>query len=366
MERMGVVTNRILKKSESRLVKSKFNKQYELNSVHTNGMIIRGLYRSNKDLILEDSDGNHFLFPIFNQSKPFDSNSVDSQIPIDLKIVKVADLDYDPAIFIPMKTNQPIDFMFSTEGGIFPATNYMVIGDPGIGKSTQTLDILSQITKNDPTKRVLFISGEMNQIDMFGYTQRYPQFGQIPTIFLCDYIDGNPKQVLEQAFNQGWDLILMDSFIEIQAAIQASCGLTRTYAEKWLIDLMVNHNKGNNEKNLYTAFLAIQQVNKGGNFVGSNKLKHNTTGMIELRYSSEFSGDRYAKVTKNRRGFKYEKIYFSLDVPGMVEYDQKRIERDLEIQERVSKERNLLLEEEDKFNAIFNIGKDVETISEEI
>jgi predicted ATP-dependent serine protease len=245
--------------------------------------------------------------------------------------------------------------MFSTEGGIYPATNYMIIGDPGIGKSTQTLDLLAQVTNLDKKKKVLFISGEMNQIDMYGYVKRYPSFGKIPTLFLCDYIDENPMEVLEQTFKQGWDLVLIDSFIEVQEAIQSSCSLTKTFAEKWLIDLMVQCNKGNNIDKRYTSFLAIQQVTKGGNFVGSNKLKHNTTGMIELRYSSEFSGDRYAKVTKNRRGFKYEKIYFSLDGNESVEYDQKRIDRDSEIKERLNREKEILLSEEEKFNKIFGI-----------
>jgi hypothetical protein len=84
--------------------------------------------------------------------------------------------------------------------------------------------------------------------------------------------------------------------------------------------------------------------------------------MIELRYSSEFAGDRYAKVTKNRRGFKYEKIFFSLDKNEYVEYDQKRIDRDQEIQKRLSKEKELLLSEEEKFNKIFGLNTEVTTI----
>jgi DNA repair protein RadA/Sms len=258
-------------------------------------------------------------------------------------------------MFIPMKTGHPIDYMFSSEGGIYPATNYMIIGDPGIGKSTQTLDILAKIKKNDPSKKVLFISGEMNDIDMFGYVQRYPAFGKIPTLFLCDYLDDNAAEVLESTYNQGWDIILIDSFVEVQESIQASSGMNRTQAEKWMIDIMVQNNKGKNAENKYTSFLAIQQVTKGGNFVGSNKLKHNTTGMIELRYSSEFSGDRYAKVTKNRRGFKHEKIYFSLDNVNEVEYDQKRLDRDDDIKKRLQKEKEILLSEEAKFNKIFGI-----------
>jgi predicted ATP-dependent serine protease len=315
------------------------------------------MYRSNQHWVLKsnsDKKDEYFIVPFKGKTSTSTVNPM-IKTPVKINLVQVADLSYDPSIFIPMKTNDSIDYMFSSEGGIYPATNYMIIGDPGIGKSTQTLDILAKIKKNDPSKKVLFISGEMNDIDMFGYVQRYPAFGKIPTLFLCDYLDDNAAEVLESTYNQGWDIILIDSFVEVQESIQASSGMNRTQAEKWMIDIMVQNNKGKNAENKYTSFLAIQQVTKGGNFVGSNKLKHNTTGMIELRYSSEFSGDRYAKVTKNRRGFKHEKIYFSLDNVNEVEYDQKRLDRDDDIKKRLQKEKEILLSEEAKFNKIFGI-----------
>lgn len=363
------LTETMISKANQRLKTSPYSNQFKSGDIHTTGYSVLGLFKSEKDLILETPTSNqtreYVIYPINSTNANVVKLSTEPKPELKINLVKISDLNYDDRIFIPMKTDTPIDYMFSSEGGIYPATNYMVIGDPGIGKSTQTLDILAQVNKLDPTKKVLFISGEMNQIDMYGYVKRYPLFGQIPTLFLCDYIDENPKEVMEKTFNQGWDLILIDSFIEVQESVQSSSGMSRTQAEKWMIDLMVHNNKGHNEAKLFTSFLAIQQVTKGGNFVGSNKLKHNTTGMIELRYSSEFSGDRYAKVTKNRRGFKYEKIFFSLDKTEYVEYDQKRIDRDLEIQKRLSKEKEILLSEEEKFNQIFGINAMAEdTINE--
>jgi predicted ATP-dependent serine protease len=334
-----------------------FNAEYE-------GMLVKGLFKSERELILQNTQTGTYYLDLVNSTATSSQSTPIERKPLKIDLIQIADLNYDEAIFKPMKTGHKIDYMFSSEGGIYPATNYMVIGDPGIGKSTQTLDLLAKIKENDPSRKVLFISGEMNQIDMFGYVKRYPSFGRIPTLFLCDYLDENPKDVIEQTYSQGWDIILIDSFIEVQEAVQSSCGMTRTQAEKWMIDLMITNNKGNNAEKKYTTFLAIQQVTKGGNFVGSNKLKHNTTGMIELRYSSEFSGDRYAKVTKNRRGFKYEKIYFSLDNTDTVEYDEKRLQRDEEIKNRLEKEKELLLNEEESFNRIFGITKsnELETI----
>jgi predicted ATP-dependent serine protease len=355
-----ISTNAMLLKAEKRFLRSEFVNQYELNKTFGDTeFIFRGIWRTNRDFVLQNPINKEtYIIPFKSQSaKSANTNPIE---PRKIELVKIADLNYDDRIFVPMKTGKAIDYMFSSEGGIYPATNYMVIGDPGIGKSTQTLDLLANITKTDPNRKVLFISGEMNQIDMYGYVKRYPSFGQIPTLFLCDYIDDDPKIILEETLKQGWDVILIDSFIEVQESVQASSGMNRTAAEKWLIDLMVQQNKGNNADNRFTSFLAIQQVTKGGNFVGSNKLKHNTTGMIELRFSSEFSGDRFAKVTKNRRGFKHEKIYFSLDNPFEVEYDQKRLERDEEIRKRLQLEKESLLSEEEKFNKIFGITTDSE------
>lgn len=270
-----------------------------------------------------------------------------------IRLQRMSEVQFDPSIFKPMITGTPVDYMFSIDGGFFPATNYMLIGDPGIGKSTFGLDVLSDIQKNDPTKKVLFISGEMNQIDMFGYVKRYPKFKNIDTLFLCDYIDQDPKDIIERTFKMGWDLILIDSFIEVQEAIQSANRMPRTQAEKWFIDLMITHNKGKNRGKHYTSFLAIQQVTKGGNFVGSNKLKHNTTGMCELRYSNEFQGDRYIKFTKNRRGCKYDKLYFNLESSGSVNYDLKRLQRDEDIKKRISSEKESMLKEEELFDILF-------------
>lgn len=346
-------TNAILIKARKRYEASSYKNQHALDKPFDKDYIFKGLFRTGQHWVLQKGK-EHFIEPIIQMPKK--STPAPAKGAPQIRLVQIADLEYDENIFKPLKTGDSIDYMFSSEGGIYPATNYMIVGDPGIGKSTQTLDILAKIKLKDPTKKVLFISGEMNEIDMYGYVKRYPAFGRIPTLFLCDYLDENPARVLEETFKQGWDLILIDSFIEVQESIQAATNMPRTAAEKWIIDLMVTNNKGHNREKRYTSFLAIQQVTKGGNFVGSNKLKHNTTGMIELRYSSEFSGDRFAKVTKNRRGYKYEKIFFCLDNPNQVEYDEKRLLRDEDIRQRLQKEKEILLSEEEKFNQIFGLS----------
>ena len=83
---------------------------------------------------------------------------------------------------------------------------------------------------------------------------------------------------------------------------------------------MIRHNLGENDRKVNTAFLVIQQVTKGGVFVGSNRLKHNTTGMLEIRYDKDIEGASYLMFTKNRRGQTNKKLYYSLKETGDVGY----------------------------------------------
>ena len=55
--------------------------------------------------------------------------------------------------------------------------------------------------------------------------------------------------------------------------------------------------------------MIIQQVTKGGTFVGSNKLKHMVSSMAHMRMSDE---GRYLHFSKNRRGGNANKIFFSV------------------------------------------------------
>ena len=91
------------------------------------------------------------------------------------------DVKFNDDLFIPMKTKTIVDSVLSTEGGLFPGTNTVVIGDPGVGKSTVLLDWVCNMQAQG--KKVLFISGEMNDIDMYGYVKRFPKFGKVPIIF---------------------------------------------------------------------------------------------------------------------------------------------------------------------------------------
>jgi KaiC/GvpD/RAD55 family RecA-like ATPase len=270
-----------------------------------------------------------------------------------LELVRMKHQEFPDDLFIPMATGKPVDLLFTNDGGLPKACNFMLIGDPGVGKSTVSLDILSDLALKG--FKVLFISAEMTRIDLYGYVKRFPKFGEVDILFIGEYCDSNPKTVIEQVLLPGYDVVLIDSFAEVQEDIKEALKLSSSGSEKWLIDLMVSHNLGNNTMRKNTTFIAIQQVTKGGVFVGSNKLKHNTTGMLELRMDQE-SGSSYMVFAKNRRGSVGKRMFYSLSASGDVEYDLKRFSNDEDARTALAHERTLLESEEGAFDALFNTG----------
>jgi predicted ATP-dependent serine protease len=267
---------------------------------------------------------------------------------------RINDVTYDPQLFQAWEMNTPLDTMFSIAGGIPKATNWMVVGDPGVGKSTVLLDALANIKKNKG--RVLFVSAEMNEIDLKLYVDRYPKFGDLDIFFPQDLEEGEcPKQALADELQLGYDIVLYDSFVEIQETIKEAAGMSTKGSEKWMLDLMDKHNKGNNNRNCYTAFLNIQQVTKGGKFVGSNRLKHMTTGMMEIRFVEEDDDERYITFDKNRRGHVGKRMYFSLHSTGDVTYDVDRFNKAEKLYEMKKKEKELIKSGEASFDKLFKL-----------
>lgn len=232
-----------------------------------------------------------------------------------IKTVKMKDLKFDPSLFQPMKTGRAIDHHFSSEGGIMRGTNYAIVGDPGVGKTTVMMDILADMQKSG--KKVLFVSGEMNSIDMYGYVARFPKFGELPILFMGDYIEQDCLETLESILSQGWDAVLIDSMAEIVNAVVDGSKkyMSSKKAESEILNLFEKHNKGENTGKVNTCFLVIQQVTKQGNFAGSNRFKHMMTGMAHMKFSD---GNRIFYFSKNRRGGIHDGRFFTLGQGGRI------------------------------------------------
>lgn len=284
--------------------------------------------------------------------------------PVKINLTKLDDLKINDSLFVPIETGTAFDKFASSTGGIMPGTNIMAAGAPGVGKTTVLLDLLSSAHQSG--KKVLFISAEMSQIDMARYLKRFPHWGQLPILFLADYVDECPQTVINQVLNQGWDLVLTDSYTEVNDTVKEACNLTRGKVEKWFLDLMIKNNKAGNKAGIYTTFITILQLSKGGQFVGSNKLKHMTTSMMSLDWEGgENAGRRFMEFSKNRVGGVNKKLYFDLE--GGVSFDEARYARDLFNDELVAEERKQLEGEADAFDRLFGFGEvDAEELEAEI
>lgn len=284
---------------------------------------------------------------------------VPAQLTRQPKLVQLKSLNYDPNIFKTMRTGTIVDEFFSTKVGVPKACNFILIGDPGVGKTTVALDITCNMQQEG--ERALFISAEMNEIDMYEYMERFPKFGNIDILFLADYADENPKLVIEQVLQKGYDIVLGDSFAEIMDEVKETCNMSSTASEKWLIDLMCQHNKANNDAKKYTTFIMIQQMTKGGKFVGSNKLKHNTTGMLEIRFDGTSDlAPRYLEFSKNRRGGVGKKLYFTLDKANDVNYLEDKWHMEEENRGRMENELAELAREAEEFDKLLNSADSAE------
>lgn len=235
---------------------------------------------------------------------------------MNIRTVKMEDIKFDSSLFRPMKSGRVVDSHFSSEGGLMKGTNYAIVGDPGIGKTTVMLDMLADL--QDKGQKVLFISGEMNSIDMFGYVKRFPKFGQLPILFMGDHCEDSALEVCSSILSQGWDVVLIDSMAEVQNSIvDTNKGwMSSKKAETELLNLFEKHNLGNNDTETNTSFLVIQQVTKGGEFAGSNRFKHMMTGMAHMKWNKE--GDRTFFFSKNRRGGDMSIRMFNLSTPNRI------------------------------------------------
>ena len=160
---------------------------------------------------------------------------------------------------------------------------------------------------------------------MYGYVNRYPKFGKLPIMFMSDY-SNCPKEAVEQVIDQGYDVVLIDSWAEVTSMVQDQKNWARKKTESWLLDLLEKNNKAENQANKNTSFICIQQMTKQGEFAGSNRIKHMTTAMAQLRFDGkDRDAERYIEFSKNRRGAVGEKIYFDLGRGGCVDYSFENI-----------------------------------------
>ena len=275
-------------------------------------------------------------------------------------VVKMKDIQFEKGLFENWMTGKIMDELLCSYKGLPKGVNYMVIGDPGVGKTTIILDLLSDLSMYNSAK-VLFVSAEMNEIDLAIYVQRFPKFQNLDILFVEGEFEQEPHSCktlerLSSILDQGWDVVAIDSFYELQGVIKEEENVTLKKAESMLLSLMKQQSKGGNSKSINTTFLTIQQVTKSGAFVGSNRLKHSITAMMELRLENpkNIYSDRYAVFTKHRRGDVGVRLYYDLGSTGDVFYNEERYRNDQQFRRLQSNAANSIRNLADQFDLLFN------------
>ena len=277
-------------------------------------------------------------------------------------IVKMKDVKFDKDLFINYMSGTILDRLLCSYQGLPKGVNYMIIGDPGVGKTTIILDMIANIQQKNPLVKILFISAEMNEIDLAIYVQRFPKFSELNILFVeADFnTESHCFKHIEETLQDGWDIIAIDSFYELQGIIKEEEDLTLKKAESQLLSIIKKQNKAQNKRGVHTTFLTIQQVTKSGAFIGSNRLKHMITAMMELRLDNpkNIYSDRYVTFSKHRRGDVGVKLYYNLSQTGDVFYDEERYENDSKLRKLQHEVSSQLHEYADRFNKLFNHIKD--------
>ena len=275
-------------------------------------------------------------------------------------VIRMRDMQFDPELFRNYMSGTVLDELLCSYKGLPKGVNYMIIGDPGVGKTTIILDLLANIRGANPGIRVLFISVEMNEIDLAIYVQRFPKFQDLDILFIeANYEEVGASHNLEtvkEILGRGWDIVAIDSFYELQGIIKEEENLTLKKAESILLSIIKQQNKAANDRGVNTTFLTIQQVTKAGHFIGSNRLKHAITAMLELRLENPKNvySDRYAVFSKHRRGDVGVRLYYDLSVTGDVYYNEEKYRQDRQLRKLQSTAASSLRKFADRFDQIFN------------
>lgn len=258
---------------------------------------------------------------------------------------RISDLNIDDSIFEPIKTADPVfnDFL-SNSGGIMPATATMLTGSPGSGKTTLVCEMLSDVQAQG--RDALFISMEMNEIDMASYTNRFPAWESLD-IYFPDF-ERSVWEDVKTLLESGFDVVAIDSFKELKDIVADEKGWTKTKTERKLISLMNDAMIDENGTGTHTAFYVIQQVLKSGDFAGSKRLEHLMTANLKMVVDGNES---YLMFEKNRRGNAHRKLFYRIKEGGMA-FDGERREMEEEAIDFTEKEKERQKEKQQQFDDI--------------
>lgn len=215
---------------------------------------------------------------------------------------------------LKLKIPSGIDFFDGALGGagFTPSAVTLFTGEAGAGKTTITLTLADTLAKAGNV--VVFNTAEESLLQVKMTAQRLGLAGRfrvggethVPTLLKnCDKL---------REANPGKPFFLFIDSLQCMDDGHYPDGQTNSKSAERSLALVTDWAKSN-----FTNPVVIGQVTKGGNFAGSNLLKHMVDTMIHLsieRKDEDFAGCRILETTKNRFGSSGSRAYLGMTQNG--------------------------------------------------
>ena len=191
-------------------------------------------------------------------------------------------------------------------GGLLEGSITLLTGEPGIGKSTLTIQLCDQIAKLG--KKVLYVSGEESQSQIAGRARRLG----INTDKLLFLAETNSETILESIKVAKPDFVVIDS-VQVLFSHDIQSGSGSVSQVRYAAELFMEFAKTTN-----TPVMLIGHVTKDGNLAGPRVLEHLVDTVLYLE-GDKFHQFRILRSQKNRFGSTNEIGIFEMAENGLVE-----------------------------------------------
>lgn len=188
-------------------------------------------------------------------------------------------------------------------GGIVPGSIILLGGDPGIGKSTLTLQTIMQMTE----RNILYVSGEESAHQLKMRAERIPHRDADNVMILCET---SLEKIFEEVQNCSPELIVIDSIqtMETEAADSSPGSITQI---RECASALLRFAKSSG-----VPVILIGHINKEGSIAGPKILEHIVDTVIQ------FEGDRQnlyriLRSIKNRFGSTSELGIYEMQQDGL-------------------------------------------------
>jgi DNA repair protein RadA/Sms len=189
--------------------------------------------------------------------------------------------------------------------GICKGSVVLLSGEPGIGKSTISLQVCQKCSASG--LKVLYVSSEESESQLKIRAQRFGNISQS----LWVYSETNMQHIIQECDRIKPDLILLDSIQVVQhpelTALEGTVSQVRQCASA-LIAWVKNHN---------ASAIMIGHITKDGQIAGPKVLEHLVDVILYLEGSKNFS-NRVLRCTKNRYGSTENIGLFEMKFNGLV------------------------------------------------